>query len=948
MKLRAFLEDVAAGDRNVGSALPIGELRFVLEYADKPNINQEAAAIRALVGTEAFRLRMLFEEDGGSLDRFLVLRFPGVERTMPQKAQLFDMAYEIATARDLKSCEPDLGDDLYWDPEITGGRGQREEAIGDAISSLCFVNKIPPADKRWALDRTGVLQAWNLSPNKGNGIVIAQPDTGVARHLELEQGALLLERATNILNGTNDPTDPLDPHTANPGHGTSTASVAVSRTAGEIAGSAPGAQLVPIRCIQDVKVLDAAPVAVAIDHARQQDCHVITMSLGGLGSRAMAAAIDRAIEEHIIVLAAAGNCVGLVVYPARYDAVIAVAGTNIDDSPWKGTCRGPAVTISAPAELVWRAERRSSSAAIDIVSGGQGTSFAVALVAGVAALWLAHHKRHLVIAEAKRRRTTVQALFAAAMKRTARLVPNWPKDDLGAGIIDAAAMLRLPLGDIPAAQPAVEAGVEQDDLDTLLAEVAADKLDPKEVDRNRFGLEIRYLAYEDALNTIRTVKLGPEAKIAPHAASQALCEAASSAKNHWLKEMCGPAKPTVVLRAPYVVTAHAKPARLLPLLAKPRGPGLESQTLVSDAAAREALTKTAIREHVEKLENKLNRLEKENRFDAETKALKQKIIGDAEPILRKLKEKGRAATIAQAERISFEALVKLTERPVLRVRGDEVDIDNDDLEGWKDKIAALARGFMPMLKSIGRIDAFETHIGTGFVIGPGLVATNRHVIEAFATPIPRRRDPTRWSLPADTVTIDFSDRADKMARRFKVKSVVFAGGDPIARTVEFEHLDMAVLEVETRNSSPSDLPPPIPLLDDPKYLARGKNLFVTGFPAQPRDIPRGKNGKLRRDILDRLWKLYGSAYGVKYFSPGEIDVAIGDLKSDIRRWVVAHDASTLGGNSGSCVIHLGDPIGVLGLHFAGDWLRANYAHGLPAVHASGRIPMPLSNRFTWI
>lgn len=55
------------------------------------------------------------------------------------------------------------------------------------------------------------------------------------------------------------------------------------------------------------------------------------------------------------MLAAAGNCVGVVVYPARYEEVIAVAGINKADQPWKGTCRGEAVDISAPGEFVLRA-----------------------------------------------------------------------------------------------------------------------------------------------------------------------------------------------------------------------------------------------------------------------------------------------------------------------------------------------------------------------------------------------------------------------------------------------------------------------------------------------------------------------------------------------------------------------------------------------------------------
>ena len=185
-------------------------------------------------------------------------------------------------------------------------------------------------------------------------------------------------------------------------------------------GSAPEAMLVPIRCTDDVKIFDGTPLAAAIEHATLSDCDVITMSLGGLPSLAVHAAARAAVNKGAIVLAAAGNCVRLVVYPARYDEVIAVAGINVADRPWLGSSRGRSVDIAAPAELVWRAQRQRVEDPITAVSGGQGTSFAVALTAGVAALWLSHHGRDTVRAEAGRRGIPVHTLFKTALQATSR------------------------------------------------------------------------------------------------------------------------------------------------------------------------------------------------------------------------------------------------------------------------------------------------------------------------------------------------------------------------------------------------------------------------------------------------------------------------------------------------------------------------------------------------
>jgi subtilisin family serine protease len=71
------------------------------------------------------------------------------------------------------------------------------------------------------------------------------------------------------------------------------------------------------------------------------------MSLGGIPAFSLHRALRRAVQADVIVLAAAGNCEGTVVWPARYDNCIAV----VRDAPWRGSCHGAAVDISAPGVL---------------------------------------------------------------------------------------------------------------------------------------------------------------------------------------------------------------------------------------------------------------------------------------------------------------------------------------------------------------------------------------------------------------------------------------------------------------------------------------------------------------------------------------------------------------------------------------------------------------------
>ena len=234
-------------------------------------------------------------------------------------------------------------------------------------------------------------------------------------------------------------------------------------------------------------------MAEAVEWAVAHGAHIVTMSLGDIPSFALYRAVRRAIGADIIVLAAAGNCVKLVVWPARYPDVIAVAGTNSSDEPWKGTCSGPAVAISAPGQNVMRAE--SQTGGVFSTSQGQGTSFATPLAAGAAALWLAHHGRANLIAAAHARGETLQEMFRRLIKATARRPPNWDSFNMGAGIVDAQALLAadLDLGRERESAPMPDIAEERDRVameSFVLEATGAPEAIQRDLDWTRFGPEI--------------------------------------------------------------------------------------------------------------------------------------------------------------------------------------------------------------------------------------------------------------------------------------------------------------------------------------------------------------------------------------------------------------------------------------------------------------------------
>ena len=435
----------------------IDELRFVVESGGTPA--SVLAAADAVIGTR-MSVEPLFEE-AGELSNFLLLRIPDVRR--PDRADLFEVAAALRAATNAVSVEPDTGSDFFQPETPPPATGTAESA---GWTFWCWAEQLP-SDQDWAIKTLRVPEAWEYSkdlgrPSKGRGVVIFQPDTGVMpAHVAMPVGIADDPRGANFLESGKPPIDPAL-EGMNPAHGTGTCSVIACPGPAPMQGAAPEATLVPIRCVKSVAVFDQSQVAKAVDHARRQGAHVITMSLGGIPSRALHAAVQKAVAENVIVVSAAGNCVAQVVWPARYSEVICVGGINENLKMWQGSCRGPSVALSGPAEFVLRADGKDPATPPRRVSGGQGTSFATALTAAVCALWQAHHGREVLIAMLPAGRT-LQGLFRDMARRSVSIPPDFNHDKLGAGVLDALALLKLDPSQAPAPERGQEAATESPD-----------------------------------------------------------------------------------------------------------------------------------------------------------------------------------------------------------------------------------------------------------------------------------------------------------------------------------------------------------------------------------------------------------------------------------------------------------------------------------------------------
>ena len=302
-------------------------------------------------------------------------------------------------------------------------------------------------DPNWNHAIVGTQQAW--AKHKGEGIRIAHPDTGYIPHFELANGDVDMGSAYDFFDDDGDPTN-VEGRGGN--HGLGTSSVLIGDPGANQApylmhGVAPDATIVPYRIARDwapVFVTWAGPrrVRQAVDKARESNCQVISMSLGGVFARSLHDAIKEAAAENIIICAAAGNYVGPVVWPALYEETIAVAACAADGEPWEHSSSGPKVDVTAPGHNVWRAEIDDDG--LQVVRPGSGTSYATPHVAAAAALWLGAHGRENLLA--KYAGIPLYKVFRAVLRQSCQ---PWAdgRRNYGAGILNIPELLATPLPD---------------------------------------------------------------------------------------------------------------------------------------------------------------------------------------------------------------------------------------------------------------------------------------------------------------------------------------------------------------------------------------------------------------------------------------------------------------------------------------------------------------------
>lgn len=286
-----------------------------------------------------------------------------------------------------------------------------------------------------------------------------------------------------------------------------------------------------------------------------------------------------------------------------------------------------------------------------------------------------------------------------------------------------------------------------------------------------------------------------------------------------------------------------------------------------------------------------------NAIEEDFREMRKRVMVAGARALKKVREEGNDADFEPEEALGLEAIILMTGRPAILIQNGKFFEPPDQ---WKDILNPSKQKIESNLRSVGRIE-LTGHptmewVGTGFLVADDVIMTNRHVAKVFS-----RQTQGKWVFEKGMrVSIDYVEELGAVdSAEFSVQSIIGI----------HEKFDLALLKVAAKSNSGAKAPKPLTVSSN-FQAKKGQRVYVLGYPAFD-----SRNG------IAPMRKIFSDIFDVKRLQPGEI-MKVLDPQS-----LFQHDCSTLGGNSGSCVIDL-NTNQVIGLHFGGKYLEANSAVAL--------------------
>ena len=242
---------------------------------------------------------------------------------------------------------------------------------------------------QWSMSVLDMDEVW-AEKVTGAGVRIGVIDSGIYAEHEEFAGTAVLEGfnycAERESEAQYDVSDDV-------GHGTFVSGLiaAATNNGAGIAGIAPGAELVPLKCFTKTTGPVSAVVAGIYGAVDDYECQILNMSWGmSTDSQTLREAIQYAAGEGVIMVAAVGNLSSASTgsdplrYPAAYDEVIGVGAVDAGKAIASFSHQNESVFVTAPGKSVIGLSTSGPS----VYRTASGTSYAVPAVTAASALAL--------------------------------------------------------------------------------------------------------------------------------------------------------------------------------------------------------------------------------------------------------------------------------------------------------------------------------------------------------------------------------------------------------------------------------------------------------------------------------------------------------------------------------------------------------------------------------
>ena len=270
-----------------------------------------------------------------------------------------------------------------------------------------------------------------------------------------------------------------------------------------------------------------------------------------------------------------------------------------------------------------------------------------------------------------------------------------------------------------------------------------------------------------------------------------------------------------------------------------------------------------------------------------------------------------ATSLTDEEIDALDLFTLLLARPAILVNKGRI---REDPENWP-AIKQESELLPGTIAGVGRIEfANHSKTGTGFLAGEKCILTNNHVVCGLIG-LPRRDEWNKQRPLFDMAVAKYNEQwASNPDTRPWFDFIGELGSNDHTRRVRINRIlgghrtvDMAVLELD---AVPQKAQRVKLATEEPKSFVN-RPVYVIGYPIKDTGTPPAPLPILRR-VFGR-----DESLGMKRFAPGLVMGWEGQHQFH-------HDASTLAGSSGSCIVDFDDHR-VVGLHYAGHYGQLNRA-----------------------